>query len=140
MATACPGNAFYAQLPSVTQEALNYFQSNFTEIKDIVSKVNPGIDSGEFEVGKLMLRFDSVEDRDEFITSQIPIDPNTSLPALWTGISGLNIDNTDVILYFDYSNETGLYYTNDRIRTMYKIILLDPRVAFGGPNFRYKLF
>ena len=141
MATACPGNSFYNILPTLSSQAQNYLNSNFSSLKGIT------IDTKDISYRNLesyydynlKASFNNQNDLNSFINSQIPIDPNTSKPAFWTGIKGYSVNGNEVVFQINYSNETGSYYSLDRFHNLYKIFQLDPRVDIAGVDSKYYL-
>lgn len=120
MATACPGNAFYAVLPSITSNANSYKNSNFSTLKSVVQEVNHNIDHGNYEPNKLILIFNQAAD--------------ISIPA-WSGIENYtNLDN--IVTLTITSTSTPYEGVNDRIRSLYKFFWMDSNVKYVELNNR----
>jgi len=118
MSTACPGNAFYSILPLITSNANSYKNSNFSQLKSIVQKVNQNVDNGNFESDKLILIFNQSS--------------NISIPS-WSGIeSYTTLDN--VVTLNITSSSTPYEDVNERIKSLYTIFSMYNNVDYVGLN------
>lgn len=130
--TECPGQAFYNILPSISDRARSYKDSHFSQIKDVVAKVNDAVDNGDYAEGQLIL----VINQDATIStlgSLIPFYNNQ--PVSWTGVWDYMIEGEKVYLTISYN--TGTQSTTDRLRTLYKIYWLRNDVEIASLNFIY---
>jgi len=120
MATACPGNAFYAQLPDITAYADSYKDSYFTTLKSVVSEVNEEIDNRDYKPGKLALFFANAAE--------------ISIPA-WSGVD--NYNTLDNIATLSMTGSSSPYENvSDRLRTLYKVFWLGGNVESASLIYR----
>jgi hypothetical protein len=147
--TACPGNAFKAQLSAITRDAEAYRKANFSQIRAVVQEVNTSF-SHPHDQGVLVVKYNVPDSTpEETIRSYIPA---------FSGITNYTISGNTVTFTFEssiithpkyadteylippmgwlgYSNEyatfTPEFIINGpevRTKTLMKIFKLDPRV------------
>jgi len=135
VATGCPGNAFYPLLSNIANSARSYKDNNFSEIKNVVSMVNNGIDNGDYKNYELILLLDSNASIST-IANLFPVYNNQLI--VWNGIDKYIIDGKMITLYIHYGYAPYESQTSkDRLRTLYKIFLLRDDVKAVGLNFIY---
>lgn len=129
--TACPGDAFYAILPSLSASASNYKDSNFSEIKSVVAHANHNIDNLEYSEYQLLLRFNNDVSMST-LSSLFPVYNNEVVS--WNGIDHYLLNEDQITLHIDY--DFGTQLSRDRLKTLYKIFWLRNDVEAAGLNFK----
>ncbi|MBU0975390.1 MAG: peptidoglycan recognition family protein [Patescibacteria group bacterium] len=133
-ATACPGQTFYDQLPTLTANAKTYYDGHYSKIKSVVSYVNDGVDNGTYEAGKVLLVFDDDATLAD-LKGLIPF--YNDQPVSWTGVTVYGLKRNLAWLTVDYDIDPDIQNTTDRVRTLYKIFSLRSEVKAAGLNFVY---
>lgn len=115
MVTACPGNSFYNDLPSITVNAKNYKSTHFATLKSVVSTVDNIIDNTSYKDHHLILMYKDPGDID--------------IPA-WSNIESYTTDGSIVDLTItDHYTESS----KERMRTLYKVFEMDSDIRYVGP-------
>ncbi|MFZ6022204.1 MAG: peptidoglycan recognition family protein, partial [Patescibacteria group bacterium] len=147
--TACPGNAFAAILPSLTQEAENYRSTNYTSLKKLAQEVDAAFEEPH-DQGTIIVRYNVPEDTtEEVMRTFVPaysgiksytISGNTITYKIESGIviHPYYGDSEYLVVPDNWTGYDGEYATfsipyemngvKDRSKTLLKVFKLDSRV------------
>jgi hypothetical protein len=141
IATGCPGNTLYAQLPQITSLAATYMNTQFSALAQVILQVNADFDNTVYKPNELILIFYN-EPTVDTLRTMMPFlfdsGTNSYLPVIWTGIQSYEIQGKIVKLDVDYTSG-GTESTVDRIRMMYKVFKMNPAIQYVTLNHRGEL-
>lgn len=147
--TACPGNAFAAILPSLTQEAESYRSANYSNLKKVAQEVEAAFEEPH-DQGTIIVRYNVPEDTtEEVMRTFVPaysgiksytISGNTITYKIESGIviHPYYGDSEYLVVPDNWTGYDGEYATfsipyemngvKDRSKTLLKVFKLDSRV------------
>jgi len=123
-ATLCPGQAFYNILPGLVDSARNYQATHFSSLKNAVSEAENAINNGSFEERKLTVFFDN--------SSSIYIPAWSRVESAQTCKTSSLCNGNIVTFTIENPSEPIFATVNDRMKTLYKIYLMNPNVENVG--------
>jgi|GEM_PF-4231552 len=152
--TSCPGNYWYNttgyySLTDITNRAEDYRKSNFSQLKEVVDKVENAF-SGNYERNKIYVLFNKPTD--------VPESEIRELIPAFSGISSVRIKSNMAIITVKDGQDNGycgwivppIGYTGydtgyetftpaskgaeDRMKDLLKVFMLDPNVKTAGIN------